>query len=153
MKKIALLGVVLLVIAVTALTTASASEETFAEDYIANYIRMFGQDKYDMKAIPLTGEMYTADYIEMFGEDTYAMKITPLDADSYAAGYIRMFGEEKYALHNNMVPAVVAPTPDPTPELPPQPRPTPLPDGYWDSFLPVRDAVWNNVPSFSWLYS
>lgn len=70
MKKMALLPLVLLIL--TALGSCPASSETFAEEYLRDYIEMFGEERITLKE-PVTTAAYTSGYIEMFGEDYYRL--------------------------------------------------------------------------------
>jgi hypothetical protein len=75
----------LLLLMVTVIGIASASEETFWEYYTQRYIEKFGEDKYTLVNTPLDAEMYISKYIEMHGEDKYALVNNPIPLENSPA--------------------------------------------------------------------
>lgn len=82
-RRIVIAGLLLLM--VTVIGIASASEETFWDYYTQRYIEMFGEDKYTLVNTPLTVESSISDYIEMFGEEKYALVNNPVSRENSPA--------------------------------------------------------------------
>jgi hypothetical protein len=147
MKKIEIISIGLLMLMVTALGLASATEGTFADDYMDSYIEMFGNDRVTLKNTPIDGERYTSTYKDLFGEDRLTLK-NPTEAYDYQSGYIEMFGIDRYILHENAVPDDIDTQPVPTPTPNPPHVPVRYPEGFWEGVIDNGFPEWT-IPTLT----